>query len=120
MIRAIYFPEMGSFERHKTPGSFRLEAYAPVIHQSSNYDRGVDGWRLKGQPSVPGLFDFIYFCPCGCGREGELLIGQEFKPGGDRPSWRWNGSRTEPTFDPSVNHKDHWHGWLRNGYWEVC
>ena len=99
MIRAIYFPDTAAFERHKTPGSFRLE---PA------------GWQNNG------LFDFIYFCPCGCGREGKLLIGYEFKPGGERPSWRWNGSRTEPTLDPSVNDEGHWHGWLRYGYWVVC
>ncbi len=99
MIRAIYFPETASFERHKTPGSFRLEPHPALL---------------------PGQFDFIYFCPCGCGREAELRIGQEFKPGGDRPSWRWNGSHAEPTLDPSVNHVGHWHGWLRNGYWEDC
>ena len=99
MIRAIYFPDTAAFERHKTPGSFLLEAHGS---------------------GAPGLFDFIYFCPSGCGREGKLLIGYEFKPGGERPSWRWNGSRTEPTLDPSVNDEGHWHGWLRYGYWVAC
>jgi len=96
VIRAIYFPDYMEkfFEQHRTPGAFMLEPF-----------------------ETAGLFTFIYFCPCGCGRKGELPIGENFKPGGDRPSWRWNGSRTEPTFDPSVNHVDHWHGWLRNGYW---
>lgn len=113
-IRAIHFPDVDSFERHKTPGSFRLEIH---VDQSANYAEGKSGWQINGQP---GLFDFIYFCPCGCGSEGELLIGQDFKPGGKGSSWRWNGSRTEPTLDPSVNHVGHWHGWLRNGYWEAC
>ena len=56
MIRAIYFPDTAAFERHKTPGSFLLEAHGS---------------------GAPGLFDFIYFCPCGCGREGKLLIGYD-------------------------------------------
>jgi len=64
------------------------------------------------------LFEFIYLCPCGCGVVGRLLIGKGHKPGGTRPSWRWNGSLTEPTLSPSVHHIGHWHGWLRNGYWE--
>jgi hypothetical protein len=99
MIRAIYFPDhlAEAFERHRTPGSFMLRTLGPA-----------------------GLFDFRYFCPCGCGMPGELRIGENFKPGGDRPSWRWNGSKTEPTLDPSVNLVDHWHGWLRDGYWVVA
>lgn len=98
-VRAIYYPEhqREAFEHYQTAGSFMLE--------------------LR---DVPGLFEFIYFCPCGCGIRGRLLIGDGFKPGGERPSWRWNGSRTDPGFDPSVNHVDHWHGWLRGGYWESC
>ena len=44
-----------------------------------------------------------------------------FLPGGKQRAWRWNGSRTEPTLDPSVTivHGDHgkfaW--WLEHGYW---
>jgi hypothetical protein len=99
MIRAIHFPDhmREAFDRHRTPGSFMLE-------------------RLD----AAGLFKLIYFCPCGCGMLSRLQIGESFKPGGDRPSWRWNGSKTEPTLDPSVNHVDHWHGWLRDGYWVVA
>lgn len=69
---------------------------------------------------LPGLFDFESFCPCGCVQRYVLLIGDQFKPGGDRPSWRWNGSRTEPTLDPPVHHVGHWHGWLRDGYWRAA
>lgn len=99
MIRALYnaADRADAFDRNRHPGSFML-----IPRQT------------------PGLFEFDYFCPCGCGVQGSLLIGEGFKPGGERPSWRWNGSRTEPTLDPSVNHVGHWHGWLRNGYWEVC
>ena len=96
MIRALFYPDRDAWARNRHAGSFILV--------------GRDH---------PGLFEFRYFCPCGCGIEGGLLIGEGFKPGGDRPSWRWNGSRTEPTLDPSVHHVGHWHGWLKSGYWEV-
>ena len=98
-LRAIYFPDQTAFERHKTPGSFRL-----VPHEAT----------------ALGRFDFICFCPCGCGDEDELQIGQEFKPGGNGASWRWNGSKTEPSLDPSVKRHCGWHGWLRDGYWVAC
>jgi hypothetical protein len=97
LVRAIVFTAEDTFAGHRTPGSFRLV-----------------------ERSEPGLFEFLYYCPCGCGTQGRLLVGRDFKPGGLRPSWRWNGSRTEPTLDPSVNHVGHWHGWLRDGYWEAC
>lgn len=94
MIRAIWFPDPDSFDRHKTPGSFQI-----------------------GARTESGLFHLVYYCPCGCGLLNRLLVGKEFKPGGARPGWRWNGSVSEPTLDPSVNVVGHWHGWLRNGYW---
>ncbi|WPY94690.1 DUF6527 family protein [Limimaricola variabilis] len=97
MTRAIWFRDRARFEACATPGSFRLE-----------------------ERETPGLFEFVYFCPCGCGVEGRLLVGAGQKPGGPRPSWRWNGSATEPSLDPSVHHRGHWHGWLRDGYWEAC
>jgi hypothetical protein len=96
MIRAIYYPEHQAqfWEAYRTPGSFRLIAR-----------------------ETPGLCELQYWCPCGCGLRNSLLVGKGHKPGGDRPSWRWNESTTEPTLDPSVNVVGHWHGWLRDGYW---
>ncbi len=99
MIRAMHFPDFGAFRSHKTPGSFH-----------------VDG---LGSPIVR----FIVWCPCGCGHRWSLTVGENCKPTAS-PSWRWNGSLTEPTLDPSVRDGDvdgeHWHGWLRNGYWEAA
>lgn len=92
MIRAIYFPDEKGLLERRFPGSFTLNER--------------DG----------GEFDFIYFCPCGCGHDGRLLVGRIEKPK-TVPSWTWNGSFTEPTLSPSVNHVGHWHGWLRGGYW---
>ena len=36
---------------------------------------------------------------------------------GPRPSWQWDGNRTEPTFEPSINCSGCWHGYIRAG---VC
>ncbi len=59
---------------------------------------------------------FWYRCPCGCGRQGRLAVGENFKPS-DGPSWNWNGSTERPTLRPSMNHVDHWHGFLTDGEW---
>ena len=56
-----------------------------------------------------------YICPCGCGRHGWLAFKPEVSP-----SWLWNGNRDKPTLEPSIHHRDHWHGYLRNGVWESC
>ena len=96
-LRAIQFVSLADMRRQAMPGSFHLAPRQAV-----------------------GLFEFIYLCPCGCGIENQLLIGKGHKPGVARPSWNWNGSASSPNLTPSVNHVDHWHGWLRDGYWEVC
>jgi hypothetical protein len=95
-VRAIYNPEPEQWRQYRSPGSF----------------------ILIPRPTA-GLFEMRFFCPTGADLENSLLIGEGFKPGGDRPSWRWNGSRSEPTLDPSVNIEGHWHGWLRGGYWRA-
>jgi Family of unknown function (DUF6527) len=93
MIRAIHFPDKRKFREAKLPGSFFVQSDSTVVSSQ-----------------------FFYFCPCGCSIQSVLKIGNKFKPGGNQ-SWNWNGSTTEPTLSPSVNHVDHWHGWLREGYW---
>lgn len=60
----------------------------------------------------------IYACPCGCGRLGSLQFREPTRP--EKPSWEWNGNREKPTLSPSVWHKGHWHGWLRDGVWTSC
>lgn len=97
IVRALYQPDQKKFLADAYAGSFHLE------------DR-----------ENPDLREFINFCPCGCGHKGRLLVGDGLKPAGARPSWYWNGSTSEPILEPSVNHEGHWHGWLRNGYWEPC
>lgn len=96
MIRAVQFLNLDDMRRMKMPGSFVVVPRRMI-----------------------GLFEFRYYCPCGCGMENGLLIGEGHKPGGPRPSWQWNGSKTEPTLKPSVHHLDHWHGYLADGYWKA-
>lgn len=78
---------------------------------------------IDGDGLAPGSFEFfkttdrevaglIYVCPCGCGNLGSL----NFRPH-PSPSWEWDGNKEAPTLSPSVNHIDHWHGYLRAGVW---
>ena len=97
MIRAIYFPNLAELREKRQTGS---------IHAT--------------QPLSDGTTQFWYCCPCGCGFVGILTVGVKCKPSQRGASWDWNGSETEATLNPSVNHVGHWHGWLRDGYWEVC
>lgn len=93
MLRAIHFPDFEDFRAQRIAGSF---------YAAPEGDRGE--WV------------FWYCCPCGCGLIAPLTVGANFKPPSS-PSWNWNVSKSEPTLSPSVNHKGHWHGWLRDGYW---
>lgn len=62
-----------------------------------------------------------FLCPCGCGAASRITVGHRHKPRAHGPTWEWNGSTTEPTLQPSVNQTGcGWHGWLRDGYWEVA
>tara|TARA_R110000744_G_scaffold78295_16_gene154378 strand:+ start:1186 stop:1479 length:294 start_codon:yes stop_codon:yes gene_type:complete len=97
MARAVQCPDITTLTKASEPGSFCLEPR-----------------------QMSGLYEFRYICPCGCGVVGRLLVGEGFKPGGDRPSWIWNGSKSAPTLNPSVNHEGHWHGWLRDGHWVLA
>lgn len=77
---------------------------------------------LEGRPPDVGA-SMYYRCPCGCGKEGVLDLipmtdktSTTFKPR-SRPQWGWDGNPDKPTLHPSINDKDHWHGWLKNGFW---
>lgn len=98
MIRAIEFPNPDEFRRHKLPGSFHIDL-------------------TQGGPDGAA---FWFYCPCGCEGPNRIIIGLRGKPA-STPSWGWNGSMSEPTLTPSVNQlRCGWHGWLRDGYWEVA
>lgn len=81
--------------------------------------RNVPGSFYVGPPDSDGEQSFWYRCPCGCGSKSPLTVGDGFKPSGG-PSWKWNGSLEKPELQPSVNHVNHWHGWLRGGIWQSC
>lgn len=105
-------------------GEVRTEPVAALCVEKKDF-------RKEGLGSVPGSFylgerldggsqTFWYCCPCGCGATGAILVGENFKPQSERPSWNWNGSTEKPTLMPSVHHVGHWHGWLTDGVWRSC
>lgn len=61
---------------------------------------------------------FGFECPNGNGMCSGLIIRGR---GLDAPNktWKWNGNREMPTFEPSINceinHKTCWHGFIKNG-----
>ena len=61
-------------------------------------------------------------CPCGCGREGYLPFAGIERDVPGAPEWEWDGNQLTPTLSPSVLQVGgcRWHGWLRNGEWEVA
>lgn len=66
---------------------------------------------------------FKSLCPCGCGSMSFLRVGRGEKPDREKagePTWQWNGDVEKPTLYPSINHIDHWHGWLIDGVWRSC
>lgn len=78
----------------------------------------VAGWVWFDVTRDPA--EMWFFCPCGCDGPSHIPVGKEVKPA-LTPSWRWNGSLSEPTLAPSVHQMVcGWHGYLRDGYWEVC
>ena len=98
MIRAIQFVDRMDHRRTAQAGSIFINA-----------------------PEDADEADFWFYCPCGCGDLARITIGKQHKPAGPEPTWHWNGSFTEATLGPSVNNQNcGWHGWLKDGYWEVC
>jgi hypothetical protein len=92
--------------------------------------RFIDSVRFKECiPPAQGVRGLLqYACPNGRGLCGHILVGNGFKPGGDRPSWNWNGSVVAPTLTPSINCQASgptgeeytgcgWHSYLTDGEW---
>ncbi|MCT4554645.1 MAG: DUF6527 family protein [Pelagimonas sp.] len=97
-VRAIYYQDRDAFRRDQIPGSF---------------------WMPDNPAGEQGSIWF--YCPCGCGAQARLTIGDGFKPRSYHATWCWDGNRQSPTLKPSVRQLTcGWHGWLRNGYWEAC
>lgn len=93
---------------------------APVraipLNDEAFYARSIPGSFCLGERDEDGELLFFYRCPCGCGVVSALIVGDGFKPT-TGPSWQWNGSLAGATLHPSVWHRGHFHGWLRNGVW---
>lgn len=80
------------------------------------------------EPAAPGQeVRFSFNCPkydrrCGgiliAGRTGLKRDGQN-KNGGVA-QWDWNGDRERPTFSPSVNCGNCWHGFIESGRTVDC
>jgi len=96
MTNATYIPNKDTFRRERIAGSFYVS-----------------------DPDEDGEQSFWYTCPCGCGNQAPLTVGKQFKPNWS-PTWEWNGSFDTPTLKPSVNHVNHWHGWLTDGVWHLA
>lgn len=70
-------------------------------------------------PGDSAVSTLWFVCPCGCGHVSKVACGVEHRPNIGAPAWRWNGSVTEPTLDPSLRLACcSVHVWLRDGYWE--
>ncbi|BBU57403.1 hypothetical protein KU6B_36680 [Mameliella alba] len=101
-LRAIVFADRTDHRRNAVPGSI---------------------WIAPCEEGEEAALWFV--CPCGCGQVSRITVGHRHKPKAHGATWNWNGSRSEPTLHPSVNvHRNEtcagWHGWLRDGYWEVA
>lgn len=98
MTVARHFASKREFYAENVPGSFHVERHEDETNKAN----------------------FYYRCPCGCGASAPLYVGENFKPADYGPSWSWNGDFDKPTLSPSINHVNHWHGWLRDGIWSLA
>ena len=54
--------------------------------------------------------------PCQGREGGECMIAlRPHQKNSAGASWEWDGNKERPTITPSINCKDCWHGWIRNG-----
>ncbi|MCB1516139.1 MAG: hypothetical protein KDJ19_00775 [Hyphomicrobiaceae bacterium] len=85
------------------------------------FEQNVAGSFRVNDPVDDGRQQFWFVCPCGCGQNAMIAVGNGYKPERKgRDTWNWNGSFEKPTLTPSVHDKGHWHGWLTDGVWRSC
>lgn len=99
----------------------RLPAPVKATPVTDALNSEIPGAFNLEKATVPGAdyWGYIAFtCPHGCGAYHRLPIGLKSKPGkvDGRPTWEWNGNSEAPTLSPSIHHIDHWHGFLKFGY----
>lgn len=101
-VTAVLFDDKQVHRANKIPGSVCIMPPDPTT---------PDG-------EEPNQF-LWYYCPCGCGSLGVLIVGCRYKPKNDGfATWKWDGRRDKPTLVPSVHHVGHWHGYLTDGVWK--
>lgn len=97
VLRALHIPGRDRHREERLPGSVWFSAVGEGGSQAM--------W---------------FYCPCGCGALSRIEVGAGRKPE-QSPSWRWNARMDAPTLTPSVHQQTcGWHGWLRDGYWEIA
>lgn len=70
---------------------------------------------VRDDAGVPKRFEFA--CPRVKGQRcGWLSLRPKGSPRTtERPQWEWDGDEEKPTFSPSVNCRDCWHGFIESG-----
>lgn len=65
---------------------------------------------------------FSFACPLHRRRCGDfIIVGRTLfrhdpsRRNGGIPQWEWDGNRKAPTFEPSIDCKGCWHGFIRDG-----
>lgn len=72
------------------------------------------GYEPCPEGETPERFGF----ECPTKKDGSMCTGLLIRRpdlGRNVPSWEWNGDRERPTFQPSINCQDCWHGFITNG-----
>lgn len=61
---------------------------------------------------------FWFVCPGPCKSIASIALRPVVD---DSPqSWEFNGDMEKPTLNPSINHVDCWHGWLKEGVFTLA
>lgn len=67
---------------------------------------------------LQGIFGMVFVCPCGCQAVASIPFHNAPE---DEPKWNWDGDEDAPTLSPSLHNLNcGWHGFLRNGVFEVA
>jgi hypothetical protein len=95
-----------------------MAAYGAVVS-----DAKVTFHTLDHGPAAAGAEQCVEFnCPLFDRRCGPIIIAGRTSlkrdprgQNGGAAQWDWNGDREAPTLHPSVNCRNCWHGFIRNG-----
>lgn len=85
------------------------------------FDLVAGNYPDYASPGEYELHDGLLLLACpGCGHVSGMRVGDPKPP--RSPSWLLNGDPNAPTCSPSINCVGccGWHGYLRNGVFELC